>query len=160
MAWPADGLVAVTKQFFADVDIKPEICGAVIQQCKAFQQSVREMTVKFQQQLRRINYVSPTYYLELIYTFKSILGVKAGEVNMMRSRYDVGLQKLLGCADIVASMQKELTDLQPVLVKKTAEVEEMLIGLAKDGAESDQRKWKKKCLEEEAIATKSAGEAK
>jgi L-asparaginase II len=33
-------------------------------------------------------------------------------------------------------MQKELTDLQPVLVRKTAEVEEMLIVLAKDGAEA------------------------
>jgi dynein heavy chain len=158
MAWPAEGLVAVAKQFLADVEIKPEIRGAVIQQCKAFQQSVREMTVKFQQQLRRINYVTPTSYLELIYTFKSLLGVKAGEVNMMRSRYDVGLQKLLGCADKVAIMQKELTDLQPVLVRKTAEVEEMLIVLAKDGAEAEE--MEKKCLEEEAIATKSAGEAK
>ncbi len=72
------------------------------------------MTVKFQQQLRRINYVTPTSYLELIYTFKSLRGVKAGDVNMMRSRYDVGLQRLRGCADKVAIMQKELTDLQPL----------------------------------------------
>ena len=116
------------------------------------------MTVKFQQQLRRINYVTPTSYLELIYTFKSLRGVKAGDVNMMRSRYDVGLQRLRGCADKVAIMQKELTDLQPVLVRKNAEVDELLIVLAKDGAEAEE--MEKKCLEEEAVATKSAAEAK
>ena len=44
--------------------------------------------------LRRRNYVTPTSYLELILTFKSLLGVKREEVKTLQNRYLNGLEKL------------------------------------------------------------------
>ena len=44
--------------------------------------------------LRRKNYVTPTSYLELILTFKSLLSVKRDELMTMKNRYLVGLEKL------------------------------------------------------------------
>lgn len=66
----------------------------VVEMCKTFQTSVREMSQKYYSRLRRHNYVTPTYYLELILTFKTLLNVKRNEVATARDRYIVGLQKL------------------------------------------------------------------
>ena len=44
--------------------------------------------------LRRRNYVTPTSYLELILTFKTLLGIKREELTLMKNRYLVGLDKL------------------------------------------------------------------
>lgn len=62
--------------------------------CKTFQTSVREMSEQYYSQLRRHNYVTPTSYLELILTFKTLLNLKRDEVDTARNRYIVGLQKL------------------------------------------------------------------
>lgn len=62
--------------------------------CKTFQTSVREMSELYYSQLRRHNYVTPTSYLELILTFKTLLNLKRDEVDTARNRYIVGLQKL------------------------------------------------------------------
>lgn len=66
----------------------------VVEMCKTFQTCVRDMSQTYFSQLRRHNYVTPTSYLELILTFKTLLKVKRNEVNTARNRYIVGLQKL------------------------------------------------------------------
>lgn len=66
--------------------------------CKTFQTSVSDMSKTYFDRLRRHNYVTPTSYLELILTFKSLLGVKRDEVNVARNRYVVGLEKLENAA--------------------------------------------------------------
>jgi len=44
--------------------------------------------------MRRHNYVTPTSYLELIKTFKILLGKKRLELLTLKDRYVVGLEKL------------------------------------------------------------------
>ena len=44
--------------------------------------------------LRRRNYVTPTSYLELIKTFKSLLGKKRLQILTLKTRYLKGLEKL------------------------------------------------------------------
>lgn len=62
--------------------------------CKTLQTSVREMSQSYFSTLRRYNYVTPTSYLELILTFKTLLTVKRNEVNTAKNRYVIGLEKL------------------------------------------------------------------
>lgn len=45
--------------------------------------------------MRRRNYVTPTSYLELIKTFKKVLGKKRTELWTLKDRYMVGLEKLM-----------------------------------------------------------------
>lgn len=66
----------------------------VVEMCKIFQETVREMSEKYFSRLRRHNYVTPTSYLELILTFKTLLQSKRDEVDTVKNRYIVGLQKL------------------------------------------------------------------
>ncbi len=45
--------------------------------------------------------MTPTSYLELIKTIKTLLGKKRAEVSSLKSRYDVGLGKLAFAAQQV-----------------------------------------------------------
>lgn len=56
--------------------------------------------------LRRHNYVTPTSYLELILTFKTLLGKKRHDIMMMKNRYIVGLEKLQFAASQVKLLGK------------------------------------------------------
>lgn len=69
-------------------------CLRVVSMCKYFQESVKELSDSLYNTLRRHNYVTPTSYLELILTFKTLLNSKRYEVDTMRNRYLVGLEKL------------------------------------------------------------------
>lgn len=70
------------------------VLGRVVSMCKYFQESVNKLSLDYYNTLRRHNYVTPTSYLELILTFKTLLNSKRQEVDMMRNRYLTGLQKL------------------------------------------------------------------
>lgn len=90
--------------------------------------------------LRRHNYVTPTSYLELILTFKALLGVKQSEILGLKNRYVTGLEKLEFAASQVTVMQEELTALQPELIKTSAETEKLMVKIEQDTVEVEAKK--------------------
>ena len=88
---------------------------AAIPLCKHFHQSTRELSEQFASELGRHNYVTPTSYLELISSFKSVLANKRGDVLKMKKRYEVGLEKLKFAASQVI---KFFIDTSPVVIAK------------------------------------------
>uniref|UniRef100_A0A7N6BTR8 Dynein axonemal heavy chain 7 n=1 Tax=Anabas testudineus TaxID=64144 RepID=A0A7N6BTR8_ANATE len=139
-AWPNDALEMVAHKFLEDVEMEHEIRLEVVEMCKTFQTSVKEMSERYFSRLRRHNYVTPTSYLELILTFKTLLNVKRNEVATARNRYIVGLQKLEFAASQVSVMQQELTDLQPDLIQTSAETDKMMIKIEQETVEVDAKK--------------------
>ena len=125
--WPAEGLTAVAGQFLSDIGLGIELQTSVTDQCMQFQVLAQQLSERYLNEVSRYNYVTPTSYLELISTFKSLLNVKKSEVGTQKSRYEIGLKKLLSCADDVARMEVELTAKQPVLLVKTKEVEDLIV---------------------------------
>ena len=57
---------------------------------------------RFSTERNRHNYVTPTSYLELISSFKTLLGKKRGEIVKTKKRYEVGLEKLAFAASQVS----------------------------------------------------------
>ena len=57
------------------------------------------------------------------------------EVMKLKRRYEVGLEKLASAASQVASMQKELEELQPQLKIAGKEVAEMMIVIERESKE-------------------------
>ena len=55
---------------------------------------MRTLSEKYFSILRRHNYVTPTSYLELILTFKKLLGTKRNEILTLKQRYTTGLERL------------------------------------------------------------------
>ena len=72
-AWPADALEAVATRSLGELDIVDDIKTACITMCQEFHTSTRDLSIKFKQELERHNYVTPTSYLELIATFKTMI---------------------------------------------------------------------------------------
>ncbi|NXN55853.1 DYH3 protein, partial [Rynchops niger] len=138
--WPTDALEMVANKFLEDVELEDDIRKEVVSMCKYFQESVRELSISYYATLQRHNYVTPTSYLELILTFKTLLNSKREEVDMLRARYLMGLQKLDFASSQVAEMQKELTALQPELIQTSAETEKMMIKIEKETTEVDAKK--------------------
>ena len=82
---------------------------------------------KFKEELKRIYYVTPTSYLELINTFKALLAEKREEIAHLRDRYSNGYDCLIDTENKVETMKTELIELQPVLKEENAKAQEMLI---------------------------------
>ena len=114
-AWPKDALLSVATYFLNDIEMDTEIRSQVVVACQFMHDSVRALSDKFAKNLKRINYVTPTSYLELIRCFKDNLAKCRKKVGDRRDRYVIGLEKLAFAASQVSEMQAELTEKLPTL---------------------------------------------
>ncbi|XP_076449948.1 dynein axonemal heavy chain 7-like [Babylonia areolata] len=156
--WPEDALQAVAQRFLEEIEMSEEHRSGCITMCKHFHTSTINLSSRFVMELERHNYVTPTSYLELISTFKTLLTDKREEVVNQRRRYEVGLEKLDSAAGQVAVMQKELTDLQPQLVIASKEVSEIMVVIERDSVEV--AKVEKVVKADELVANQQASAAK
>lgn len=157
-AWPNDALINVAEKFLSDVEMTEETRDSCVKLCMQFHDESHILSAEYLNELRRHYYVTPTSYLELITTFKSLLGKKRDEVSMQKKRYDIGLEKLHFTSKQVEVMQKELEDLQPILVQKTQETDEMIQIVDKQTIEAEEQQViiaaAEKVANEKAQATK------
>jgi len=79
-SWPEDALLAVATQFLAAVELTDHERMAGIDMCQFFHMSTEQLSDEFFIRLSRRNYVTPTSYLEMINTFKTLLNKKRGYV--------------------------------------------------------------------------------
>ncbi|KAG1667277.1 hypothetical protein FOA52_012566 [Chlamydomonas sp. UWO 241] len=157
--WPADALKSVASRFLHDVEFESEHTrGAVEDMCMTFHQTVRGLAADFMRELQRPYYATPTSYLELIQTYKDLLGGKRKAVGTLKRRYEVGLDKLLAAEADVNVMKTELIELQPKLIVAGKEVAETLTVVARETVEATAKK--EVVLGEEAIANEKAAAAK
>ena len=73
--WPADGLYSVARRFLMTEDLKDEIKTSCVEMCKIFHETSKMQAEQFKKLLKRYYYITPSAYLELINTFKSLLKV-------------------------------------------------------------------------------------
>ena len=145
---------AVASKALEEVDLTANELSSCIDSCKYFHTSTQTLSSRFLMQLDRHNYVTPTSYLELINTFKSLLDKKRQyaikkKIKSIRyliltiyrttlqakSRYEIGLEKLQSAASQVSDMQTELKILQPQLVVAGKEVDEIMVVVEKESIE-------------------------
>merc|ERR1719515_664986 len=93
--------------------------------------------------LRRKTYTTPTSFLELMKIFLEVYGKQRDKLSTRLNRYVIGGQKM--------------TEMQPVLVKASADTAELMVQVEKDQIEAG--KVAEVCAVEEGAAAKAAGEA-
>ena len=128
--WPSDALVAVAQKFLADVDFEDGIRSEIVPLCQRIHTDVEELTDRFRREVRRVTYVTPTSYLELIRSFKTALSAQRESVQAERMRYVVGLEKLNFATEQVVTMQGELEAMGPILTAREKATEELMIVIA------------------------------
>lgn len=153
-AWPDDALEMVANKFLEEVDMELDMRQQCVSMCQHFHQSVRLLSEKYYAILRRMNYTTPTSYLELILTFKTLLGKNQNEILTMQQRYTTGLEKLDFAASQVSVMQQELQALQPQLVETSKETEQLMVKIEKDTVEAEAKK--EVVAADEAVANAAA----
>ncbi|XP_064598423.1 dynein axonemal heavy chain 7-like [Liolophura sinensis] len=157
-SWPEDALQAVATRFLAEIEMEEQEKAGCINMCRDFHTTTREVSERFLNELDRHNYVTPTSYLELINTFKTLLNLKRDEVMKNKRRYEVGLEKLESAASQVGDMQNELEALHPKLIEAGKEVDEIMVIIERDSVEVARKE--KIVKADEAVANEQATAAK
>ncbi|KAJ3215607.1 Dynein heavy chain 6, axonemal [Dinochytrium kinnereticum] len=153
--WPRDALLSVSQRFFEFVDLGgDEMRDKISEMCVEIHTSVGTFAKRFYAELRRRYYTTPTSYLELINLYIAMLQEKRKELGSARDRLRNGLNKLAETNDLVAAMQVELEQLGPELKTKAADVETLMVKIAKDQEMADG--VRKVVSEEEAVVREQA----
>eukprot|EP00398_MALV-I-01_sp_L67-1_P000742 gene742-313_t len=156
--WPKDALVKVGNDFLSKIeDIDDKTLNGLVKTCVEMQTNIYGTVEKFRQEMRRFFYITPTSYLELIDSFKRLLEKRRDEVMTAKSRYEIGLSKILSTEKAVGSMQKELIELQPVLKQMTEDNAKLMITIKENTQTANETKVK--VAEEEKEATTKTAEA-
>ncbi|XP_034234713.1 dynein heavy chain 7, axonemal isoform X2 [Thrips palmi] len=133
--WPEDALQAVATRFLSEIELPHSEREACIETCKMFHTSTHSLSREMLTRFNRKSYVTPTSYLELISTFKTLLSKKRSDILTVKSRYEVGLGKLDSAAEQVGLMQNELVALQPKLLEASAQVQVMMAKVESESAD-------------------------
>lgn len=75
--------------------LEAEVRSSIVSHMVVVHQSVRTFSARFQEQLRRSNYVTPKNYLDFIHNYKHALADNRTNFSAMAARLDGGLQKLI-----------------------------------------------------------------
>ena len=133
MPWPDEALrsVATDKMTVKDFGLGDSLPN-IVELFRLIHQQVESESIDYFEKLRRRNWTTPTSYLELLSTYISLLESKRLTVMAAKNRYSNGVDKISSTKVQVAAMQKQLTDLQPVLAKTQQEVDDMMVVITKD----------------------------
>ena len=111
-----------------------------VEMFKVVHQSVEEKVIRFKDEFRRISYVTPTSFLELLSMYKKVLSDKRKENDFAINRLSKGLTVLKEAAVEVDQMNKKLQDDKPVLEKTLVEVDETKVVIAEETVKAEEVK--------------------
>lgn len=129
-----------------------------IEMFKIIHQSVEEKVDEYREVYRRISYVTPTSYLELLSTYKKVLGEQRHSNTQATQRLVRGLEVLKEAEIEIDKMEKVLKESKPELEKTQILVEDKKRDIAAKTIIAEEEKTVVSA--EEAIASKQAFEVK
>ncbi|XP_077995609.1 dynein axonemal heavy chain 10-like isoform X2 [Glandiceps talaboti] len=140
MPWPQQALEAVANSFLAGEDSIPDkIKPLVVHNVVYVHQSVGDHSKKFQQKLRRNNYVTPKNYLDFITTYLRLLDVKDEYILGQCKRLESGMQKLEEASVQLNELNEKLAVQKVAVTEKTKACEELLEEISTRTAQAQEK---------------------
>ena len=130
--WPSDALHFVSESFLKDIEFTPAELKGCICVSEYFHTYATERADNLYNNNISYNCITPASFLELNSLFKNLLTKKRNEVNDIKQRFTVGLDKIKDAASQVGVMQGELEDIQPHLTAASKEVDKCVALVEKD----------------------------
>jgi len=127
-AWPEDALYSVAQKMFdsqRDLGIGDYV-DSLSNMCNKMHRIVEQETANYFTELKRFNYTTPTSYLELVKLYVDIWKKQQEKISSNERRYRIGLDKLRETEEIVAKLEAQLTEMQPVLAKAAVDTATLL----------------------------------
>ncbi|KAA0154745.1 hypothetical protein FNF29_02274 [Cafeteria roenbergensis] len=134
-AWPEDALGRVAEANLTGVEaLSGTHKDAVKAHMVRVHQSVVEASSRFEQELRRHNYVTPKNYLDFIENYKSQMGTGRLKLRQRSERLNSGLTKLNEAAATVATMQAKLEVAQKEVAEQSVKVATLMKSISESSA--------------------------
>ena len=125
MAWPEEALIEVAEKYIGRIDIS-EIYKPTVAQLAAYTfVKATESAARMERELRRVFYVTPTNFIELLKGYEKILKSKRKEIGSQATKLRNGLGRLRSAAEQVAEMTTESEIKRADVSKKQAECQDM-----------------------------------
>lgn len=138
--WPEEALLGVGKgQISArDIDLGDDLENCV-EMFKVIHQSVEQKSVDFKDQLNRVNWVTPTSFLEQLSMYVTILKEKRKKNTEASQRLITGLDVLEKAATAIDGLKAAIAKMQPELeaTKKQLAITMADLSVKKEAAEAD-----------------------
>ena len=148
MRWPDDALTEVAMKFVGKLEMPQEFRVGLSRMCCFAHQTVIDSAGMMEKELKRVFYVTPTNYIELLKGFDQIIGAKRKEVGNQITKLRNGLQKLDDARKQVEVMTAE-SEIKRVEVSKQQKIcEELAINIQKEQKNADE---KQKFIEVETV---------
>jgi len=164
MPWPEEALIEVALRFLNKIDLPDDKRHNLANVCGYAHFTTHQSSVRMQNELRRVFYVTPTNFVELLKGFDKILLSKKTEVTAQITKLANGLGRLEEAREAVKEMTVTSEQARITVSKTQTEVQALLQEASKDKAEADARDKfiqgeKVKIEEETAIANEAAAAA-
>ena len=140
--WPDDALNSVAERYLNTIGetvrgqpmntIEPLVKKVKTQLSIIFvniQKKALELSKRFETELRRYYYITPTSYLEFIKLFIDIYNEKIKIIPEQVKNYKLGIQKLDEANEIVKNLKEELVLLEPQQIEGKKNVEALIVVL-------------------------------
>ena len=164
--WPADALTEVAEKILEPVAlVPPEFRQPVARMFVSAHQSVTNVSAQMRAEVKRVNYVTPTSYLETVKGYIELFKEKREQLMSKAIKLRGGLEKLAETGEQVAKMQEVARAKKMEVAKAKKECEELLVQIVQDKRVADEREKQvnadaKKIGKEAAEADAIAAECK
>ncbi|CAJ1382663.1 unnamed protein product, partial [Effrenium voratum] len=158
--WPADALYSVAERYYSQAPKELGLDTMVDQLSKISQfmhSTSKDAADDFFESLRRITYMTPTSYLELIGLFTDLVGKKRGELTTKLERYTIGSKTLNETKSVVDDLKDSLAKMQPVIEQAKKDTAELMVKVQAD--QEVAREKSEACAVDEKVASEAAAEA-
>ncbi|KAL1511811.1 hypothetical protein AB1Y20_005097 [Prymnesium parvum] len=158
-SWPEEALRSVADSILGNVDLgdADNARSSILHMSAYTHLTVRDkFTVKFWEEERRRQYVTPRTFVELVAVFSYLIVKKRNALESSIARLESGLEKLHAAEMLIDKLQIELNDLQPVLVSKSLQTEQLLERVS---SEKDRAAAQRASVEEERESVSLKAEA-
>jgi dynein heavy chain len=139
LPWPADALTEVAMKFLMDGGLEQDLLTPVSLVFGHAHLAVQKYSAMMEEELKRINYVTPTHYLELVSGYVQVLKEKQNEIGNNADKLRNGLFKLNEARTQVEEMSVELEVKQDICAKKTKECQELLVVIVEKRMNADEQ---------------------
>lgn len=132
--WPEEALLSVAVKNLAEVEMASDEIRSGIEKFMPYSfKCVNKFSEEILDKERRYVYTTPKSFLELLKLFKTMHGVKDGELVEAKDRYELGVVKLTETGEIVGKLEEELKvfSVEVEAKKKSADEQAEIVGKEK-----------------------------
>ncbi|EGR32330.1 hypothetical protein IMG5_087930 [Ichthyophthirius multifiliis] len=155
--WPEEALEAVAHKLIAEMYLDGAQSRKLVNISKKMHLSAIDLSQEYYREEKRINYITPSSYLELLSNLKSLLQIQHKKLEENKNVYQNGVYKLITTSEQVKRMEEELTEKKPVLIQMNEETEIIALEIQRKAKEIEP--MRQEVEQQEAEVDKNVQEA-